>query len=151
MDGGQLFGLIGGAYFFVLGAFAAWTAMRAVSEEDAEGLSGRVFRSLTKTTLCCGLPALLSVLWFLNDDARARGGGDSGIMSRGMGLTVLFVVGALGLLGTWVGAITLGFIGSAVVKTLRPLPAALVMLGFISGAPVLLALTTAVQAGLAPR
>lgn len=150
MDVGQFFGLVGGAYFLVLGLAAAWTVMRALSDGDVAGLSGRVFWALTKTTLFAGFPALLGVLWLLNADAQAHGG-SSGIMSRGMGLTVLFVFGALGLVGTWVSAITLGFIGALVVRQLRPLPGALVMLGFISGAPVLFALTTALQARLAPH
>lgn len=151
MDVGQLFGLVAGLFFLALGLSAAWAALRALSEDDAAGLSGRVFRALTATTFLVGFPLLLGVLWFLNADARAHGGGESGIMSRGMGLTVLFVFGGLGLVGTWLSAITLGFVGAVVVKQLRPVPAALVMLAVVSGAPVLFALTAAVQAMAAHR
>jgi hypothetical protein len=144
MDVGQFLGMVVGAYFFVLGAFAAWTVMRALSDGDGARLAGRVYLTLTKTTFFVGFPALLGALLLLN--AEASGDGHSGIMSRGMGLTVLFAIGALGLLGAWVSAITLGLVGSLVVKNLAPLPAALVMFGFVSGAPVLFALTTALQA-----
>lgn len=141
MDVGQLFSLVIGVYFLLLAGFAAITTARALEEEDRAGLALRVFASLTKTTVFLGLPALIAVLIFLNSES-APGQG-SGIMSKDMGLFVLFLVGALGLFALWVGAITLGFIGAAVTRNLRPMVGAGVIFLFIAGAPLFTALTTA--------
>ena len=66
MDVGQFLGMVVGAYFFVLGAFAAWTVMRALSDGDGARLAGRVYLTLTKTTFFVGFPALLGALLLLN-------------------------------------------------------------------------------------
>lgn len=67
-------------------------------------------------------------------------------MSKNMGFFVLFLFGSLGLLALWIGAITLGFVGSAVARNLRPMVGAGVVFLFISGAPLLTALTAAASA-----
>lgn len=149
MDVGDFFGRIIGVYFFVLGAFAAMAAAQALEDDDAEGLPSRVFKSLTKTTFFLGFPGLIGVLLFLN--SQTTGSGNSGIMSKNMGFFVLFLFGALGLVGLWVGAIVMGFIGSAIAKSLRPMVGALVVFAFISGAPVFTALVSVVTAHQRPH
>jgi hypothetical protein len=136
MDPGQLLTSLIGGYFFLLAGFAAITTAEALEEDDARGLGTRVFRSLTKTTLFLGLPGLIALLVFLNSESRGDGGG---IMSKNTGLFVLFVIGALGLLVLWVGAITLGLAGSAVVRNLPPKTGAALMFLFVCGAPLLMA------------
>lgn len=145
MEVGQLFAFVIGAYFLLLAGFAAITAAQALEEDDGAGLPMRVFWSLTKTTLFLGLPMLIGVLIFMNSEAK---GGDSGIMSKGMGLFVLFLLGALGLLGLWIASITMGFLGAALTRNMQPMVGAAVLFFFISGAPLLMigvAATTAAQ------
>lgn len=144
MDVGQLFSILLAGYFLLLAGFAALTTAQALEQDDGANLPMRVFWSLTKTTLFLGFPALIGVLVFLNSES--VGSGNSGIMSKNMGFFVLFLFGSLGLLGLWVGAITLGFIGSAVARNLRPLVGAGVVFVFITGAPLFMALVTAVTA-----
>lgn len=144
MDVGQLFALLIGTYFLLLAGFAAITAARALEEDDRAGLPVRVFWSLTKTTGLLGFPGLIALLAFLN--SQSGPGQGSGIMSKDMGFFVLFLFGSLGLLGSWVGAITLGFIGSAIARNLRPLVGAGVLFLFVAGAPLSMALVTGVTA-----
>ncbi len=137
MDVGQLFGLVIAAYLVVLAGFAAVTTATALSEDDGDGLSGRIFRSLTKTTVFLGFPGLIATLMFL--ESQSTGGDTGGIMSKNMGFFVLFLIGALGLLGVWVGSITLGFIAGAVARTMRPMVGAITVFFIVSGAPLLMA------------
>jgi predicted ATPase len=46
----------------------------------------------------------------------------------------------------WLAAITLGFVGTALVRNMRPMAAAGTLFLIVSGAPILMALTTAVTA-----
>lgn len=143
MDAGQLFGLIGGVYFLLLGGFAAITAAQALEEGDGAGLGMRVFRSLTKTTLFLGVPTLIAVIALLAHESRGGGGG---IMSRDLGLFVLFFAGLLGLLVLWTGSITMGFVGAAVARNLSPWGGALAIFLFVGGAPVLMSAVTSFHA-----
>lgn len=144
MDVGQLFALSIGVYFLLLAGFAAITTAQALEEDDGAGLPMRVFWSLTKTTAFLGFPALIAMLVFLNSESTPGQG--SGIMSKDMGFIVLFIFGALGLVALWVGSITLGFIGTAVARNLRPLVGAGVLFLFVGGAPVFMAAVTAATA-----
>ncbi len=144
MDVGQLFALLLSIYFVLLAGFAAITTATALEEGDSAGLARRVFWSLTKTTLFLGFPGLIGLLMFLSSESGA--GSDSGIMSKNMGLFVMFFFGSLGLLALWVGSITLGFLGAAVTRNLRPTVAAGVLFVLVSGAPLLVIASTALAA-----
>lgn len=140
MDPGSMMAFGCAAYFLLLGGFAALATARALEEGDAEGLARRVFVSLTRTTFLLGLPGLIAFLAFLNSESRGQGGG---IMSRDMGLFVLFVLGFLGLFAIWTAAITMGFVASLAVKTMKPRIGAAVMVAFLAAAPSLAAMTYA--------
>ena len=145
MDVGQLFGLLISVYFLLLAGFAAIAAASALEEGDGAGLAKRVFWSITRTTIFLGVPGLIGVLVFLSSDA-GHGSGDNGIMSKNMGLFVLFFAGMLGLFALWVGSITLGFLGAALARNLRPMVGAALFFFLISGAPLLMIGVTAVTA-----
>lgn len=148
-DPGQLFASLAGGYFFLLASFAAITTAQALEEDDGAGLPRRVFWSLTKSSLFLGLPGLIGFLMFLNHDAGGRGGG--GIMSKDTGLFLLFLAGCGGLVLLWLCAITLGFIGSTVVRNMRPMAGAGLLFLFVCGAPVLSSLLSVYSAAQQKR
>ena len=142
MDPGQAFGLVGGIYYLLLGGFAAITTAEALEEGDAAGLGTRVFRSVSKTTVFLGVPTLIGMLALLASESRGDGGG---IMSRDMGLFVLFLVGALALLFLWCGAVAMGFLGVALARRLRPGVGALTVFLCVSAGPLFMATIATVQ------
>lgn len=126
-------------YVTLIAGFAAITASTAIEEDDRENLPRRVGRSVTKTSLALGVPALLAFLYLLLSESKP---GSAGIMSRELGVCILFVIGLAGVFGVWLGTFVMGLLGGAVAKNLGALPAALVVFLFTSGgAPLMLVLT----------
>jgi hypothetical protein len=121
-------------YFLLLAGFAAIAAVTAIQDGERAKVGEVVFWSLTKTSIFLGVPALIGFLVFLNSQSTGDGGG--GIMSRNMGLFVLFFLGSLGLLVLWVGGIIVGFVGAALARNLPPLAAGAVVFGAVCFAPV---------------
>ncbi len=149
LDPVTLFASAVGIYFLLLAGFAAITTAQALEEDDRVGLPMRVYWSLTKTTLFLGLPALIALLILVR--ANAGPGQGSGIMTNDTAVFVFFFVGALGLLIAWLGAITLGFVGSAIARNLPPTLGAGVLFLIVCGAPALIAVTTVATAAAQKR
>ena len=131
MDVGQWMAAVAAAYLCLPAAFAALTTARYLSNDLGDELGNAIFRSVTKTTVFIGLPTVIGFLVFLNADA--SGSGSGGMMSRNMGLFILFMIGAFGLAAVWVGTLVMGFIGAAVARRMQPLVGAAVVFAFCTG------------------
>jgi hypothetical protein len=137
LDPGQLVGSALSTYLTVVAGLAAISATRAAEEGDRPGLPRRVYRTITRTTLGLGLPAVLALVVGLPLFAT----GSSGMMTPGAAAFLLGTFALLGLLAAWVGTITMGFVGSALAVKLPPLAAgAVVFLCCSLGAPAFLAM-----------
>lgn len=124
-------------YVTLLAGFAAVAATRAVEEDDRPSMGARVSRAVNRATLWLGAPALAGLVWLLA--AQAGPGQGSGVMTRDVGLCVVLVVGALGLLVVWVATTAMSLVSVAVARQLPATAVGLVVFAFTScGAPVVL-------------
>lgn len=138
----QVFATAIGVYFLLLAGFAAIAAAQALEAGDREGMPKRVYWSINKTTLFLGVPALIGLLLLLN--SLSGSGQGSGVMTKDFALGAFFVFGMIGLLIAWIGAVTMGFVASAIVRNLSPTVAAGVLFLLVCGAPVYMAVVMTV-------
>lgn len=132
---GNPFGTAISVYLTLVAGFAAIAATNAIEEDDRPNLPARVGRSVTLTSLFLGAPAVIILLLVLS----AGPGGNSGIMSKEMGLCFLGVIGLGGVFVAWLGSYVLGMLGGIVAKNLPALAAGAVVFLFTSGgAPLML-------------
>jgi hypothetical protein len=123
-------------YLTLVAGFAAIAATNAIEEDDRPNLPARVGRSVTLTSLFLGAPAVIILLLVLSSGSK---GGNSGIMSKEMGLCFLGVIGLGGVFVAWLGSYVLGMLGGVVAKNLPALGAGAVVFLFTSGgAPLML-------------
>jgi hypothetical protein len=137
LDVGQVIGGAISAWLSIIAGFAAISATRAAEEDDRQNMTARVSRTVSFSTLglgCLGLVGAIVALY--------SGGTDSGMMTRG-GLSFFMVIfGLAGVIGLWVGALVMGFVGCAVAKNLPPLLAGLAVFACTSlGAPAFFVLS----------
>lgn len=130
------FGTAISVYLTLIAGFAAIAATTAIEEDDRANLPARVGRSVTRTSLFLGAPAVIAFLVLLSSASKGGGGG---IMSREMGLCILGVIGLGGVFVAWLGSLVLSMIGGAIAKNLPALAAGAVVFVFTSGgAPLML-------------
>lgn len=136
-----ILGSAANVYLMLIAAFAARTAWVAVQQDDRENLSSRVGSSVTLANLVLGLPALLGFLSLLLHESKPGAGG---IMSREMGVCILFVIGLVGVLAVWFATFVMGKVGAAIARNVDAVAAAAVVFVFTSaGAPLMLVLVFA--------
>jgi hypothetical protein len=137
LDVGQVIGGAVSAWLSIIAGFAAITATRAAEEDDRQNMAARVSRTVSFSTLGLGCLAVLGAVVALYTF-----GSEGGMMSLG-GLSFFMVIfGLAGVIGLWVGALVMGFVGCAVAKNLPPLLAGLAVFACTSlGAPAFFVLS----------
>ena len=130
-----MIGIYVNAVLLALAFFPARAAYVCARDGERAQMGNAVFWSVTKTTLFFVVPAWGLFLAILGSEGGHGDGG--GMMSKSMGLGLLFFVGCLGLMFVWAVALCVTLFAVLIARNLPPKAAAVIIFGSIAFVPIL--------------